>query len=65
MLETLISDLDNAHVEVLLAQVRGPVRDKLRISGLMHQIGENHIYLSVNTGVQDFLSRHSTEKERA
>jgi SulP family sulfate permease len=59
MLRRLINDLEESHVEILLAQVRGPVRDKLRISELMDQIGENHIYLSVDSGVQDFLKRHS------
>jgi MFS superfamily sulfate permease-like transporter len=63
MLKSLVSDLDDAHVEVLLAQVRGPVRDKLRISGLMDRIGENHIYMSLDSGVQDFLNRHPAVKD--
>lgn len=56
MLRSLVSDLEAVGVKVLLAQARGPVRDKLRISGLMDRIGENHIYMSVDSGVQDFLS---------
>jgi hypothetical protein len=62
MLKSLVSDLEDAHVKVLLAQVRGPVRDKLRVSGLMDRLGENNIYLSVESGVQGFLNRYPGEK---
>jgi MFS superfamily sulfate permease-like transporter len=64
MLRSLVSDLEGYGVETLLAQARGPVRDKLRISGLMEIIGENHIYMSLESGVQDFLNRHPAAKER-
>ena len=63
MLKSLVSDLHDAHIEVLLAQVRGPVRDGLRISGLMDQIGEKNIQMSVESGVQDFLNHHPAEKD--
>jgi MFS superfamily sulfate permease-like transporter len=63
MLRSLVSDLDDAQVEILLADVRGPVRDELRISGLMDQVGEKNIYLSVESGVQDFLNHHPAEKD--
>jgi MFS superfamily sulfate permease-like transporter len=56
MLKSLVGDFHDAHVEVLLAQVRGPVRDELRVSKLMDQIGEKNIYLSVDSGVQAFLN---------
>jgi len=63
MLKSLVSDLHDAHIEVLLAQVRGPVRDGLRISGLMDQIGEKNIQMSVESGVQDFVNHHPAEKD--
>jgi MFS superfamily sulfate permease-like transporter len=62
MLKSLAGDLDAAHVEILLAQARGPVRDKLRVSSVMEQIGESNVYLSVESGVQAFLKNHSTER---
>ena len=58
MLRTLVSDLEGYGMEILLAQARGPVRDKLRLSGLMDLIGENHIYMSLDSGVQQFLSQN-------
>jgi len=60
MLKSLISDLDAAHIAVLFAYVRTPVREKLRISGLLDKIGENHIYFSVDSAVQDFLTTRSS-----
>jgi hypothetical protein len=65
MLKSLVSDLGDAHVQFLLAQVRGHVRDELRVSGLMDQIGENNIHLSVESGVQDFLNHHPAEKDQS
>jgi len=63
MLKGLVDDLNDANVEIILAQARGPVRDELRVSGLLDQIGENNIYLSVESGVQDFLKHHPSEKD--
>ena len=58
MLSSLVSELREAQIEILLSNVRGPARDKLRLSGLMDRIGEEHIYLSIDSGVQDFLKHH-------
>jgi hypothetical protein len=43
---------------VLLAQVRGSVRDRLRQASLMAEIGEDRIYLSVAAAVHDFEQRN-------
>jgi high affinity sulfate transporter 1 len=58
MLKNLVRELDEAAVDVLLAQVRGRVRDRLRKAGVMAQIGENRIYLSVPAAVDDFERRN-------
>ena len=54
MLKNLVRELDERGVDVLLAQVRGRVRDRLRKAGVMAEIGENRIYLSVPAAVADF-----------
>jgi SulP family sulfate permease len=54
MLFDLVGDLHGRSVEVLLAQVKGSVRDRLRKTGLMAVIGEHRIYLSTNSAVEDF-----------
>jgi len=59
-LKNLFSELETAGIEVLLAEVHSTVLAKLKHAGLIDQIGEGHVFLSVDSGVQDFLSRHPT-----
>jgi len=54
MLATLVDDLQEHGVTLLLAQVKGPVRDRLRRTGLMERIGEANVHLSVAAGVVAF-----------
>jgi sulfate permease, SulP family len=56
-LAELVGELRSRDVEVLLAQVKGAVRDRLRKMGLMAELGEGRVYLSVGAGVSDFLQR--------
>jgi high affinity sulfate transporter 1 len=58
MLKNLVVELDEIGIDVLLAQVRGGVRDRLRQASLMAEIGENRIYLSVAAAVHDFEQRN-------
>lgn len=57
MLKNLVVELDEMGIDVLLAQVRGGVRDRLRQASLMAEIGEDRVYLSVTAAVQDFEQR--------
>jgi SulP family sulfate permease len=57
MLRDLISDLRQANIDLLLAQVRGSVRRRMSKTGLSEHMGEGHIFLSVDAAVQSFLSR--------
>jgi SulP family sulfate permease len=54
-LRALVTTLDHQEVDLLLAQVRGPLRDRLRISGLMELIGEAHVFTSVADAVEWWL----------
>ena len=51
MLSTLRAELVGRGIEFRLAAVRGSVRDRMRRTGLMDIIGEDHCYLSVETAV--------------
>ena len=53
MLFELVADLRSRSIEVLVAQVRGTVRDRLRKTGLMDQLGEDRVYLSITSAVND------------
>ena len=57
MLFELVGDLRSRSIEVLVAQVRGTVRDRLRKTGLMDELGEDRIYLSIGSAVNDFSRR--------
>ncbi len=58
MLFGLLHELHARSIEVLLAQVKGSTRDRLRRTGLMDEIGEDRIYLSLGSAVEDFERRH-------
>jgi high affinity sulfate transporter 1 len=57
MLFDLVAELKERSVEVLLTQVKGTVRDRLRRTGLMDEIGEDRVYLSIASAVVDVQRR--------
>ena len=65
MLFELVSDLEARSIEVLLAQVKGSVRDRLHRTGLMAQIGEDRLYLSLGSAVTDFARRRAAAEGTA
>ncbi len=56
MVGGLVRDMQERAVALAFAQVRGPVRDRLRRTGLTEAIGEGRIYASVGAAV-DGLER--------
>ena len=65
MLFSLVADLRSRSIEVMLAQVKGSVRDRLRKTGLMAELGEDQVHLSVGVAVTDFRHRWSPESDDA
>ena len=63
MLGDLVTNLRARDVEVLLAQVKGAVRDRLRKTGLMAELGEDRVYLSIGSAVTDFQRRWPPEDQ--
>ena len=59
MLRDLDADMSHAQVELLYAEVRGSVRQRMRVTGLLDQITERDIFLSVDDAVQAFLERQA------
>jgi MFS superfamily sulfate permease-like transporter len=57
MLRDLARDLRQANTDLLFAQVRGSVRQRMSKTGLFDHIGQDHIFLSVDAAVQVFLMR--------
>ena len=52
MLNELIDELRRLSIQLVLAQVRGTVRDRMRRTGLMEAVGEDRVFQSVSTAVE-------------
>ena len=57
MLRDLYSDLRAKQIDLLFAQIRGSVRDRMRKTGLLEHLGEEHLYSSVAVAVAAFQAR--------
>ena len=60
MLFELVRELHGRSIEVLLAQVKGSVRDRMRRTGIMTEVTEDRVYLSIGSAVIDFHRRWPT-----
>jgi high affinity sulfate transporter 1 len=57
MLRDLCSDLRAKQIDLLFAQIRGSVRDRMRKTGLLEHLGEDHLYASIVAAVAAFQAR--------
>jgi high affinity sulfate transporter 1 len=57
VIRQLAGDLHDRSLDLLLAQVKGSVRDRMRRTGLMELVGEDRVYLSIAAAVEDFRQR--------
>lgn len=55
MLVDLVADLHVAGIELAFAELKGPVKDRLRRYGVYDQIGEGRIYPTLGTAVDGYL----------
>ena len=58
MLKELASELADDGVELLFARVHQTVREMMQRSGVEDAVGPDHIYPTIQDGVDDFLTRH-------
>jgi MFS superfamily sulfate permease-like transporter len=56
----LVVEAEKTNTEILFAELQNPVHQMLRRCGLLDRIGENHVFLTVDDAVQDYLKRHAT-----
>ena len=57
MLRDLCSDLRAKQIDLLFAQIRGSVRDRMRKTGLLEHLGEDHLYASIAAAVAAFQAQ--------
>lgn len=62
MLNDLSADLQTSGVDLLMADVRSSVRDRMQRTGLLESVGEDHLYASIAAAVEAF-QKLSTEAE--
>ena len=63
MLLELVGELRGRSIDVMVAQVRGTVRDRMRKTGLMDALGEDRVFLTVGSAVNEFQRRWPGERE--
>jgi SulP family sulfate permease len=56
-LDTLIERLRDAGVTLHMAEVKGPVMDKLQLVDFEETLGESHVYLSTHEAIADLKNR--------
>jgi SulP family sulfate permease len=57
MLRDLYSDLHAKQIDLLFAQIRGSVRDRMLKTGLLEHVGGDHLYASIAAAVAAFQAR--------
>lgn len=61
ILSELLDDLDAQGIEVALAELKGPVKDRLHSYGLSSRIGDDRIYPTLGTAINGYLAATGTE----
>jgi high affinity sulfate transporter 1 len=61
MLEALVEGLRSRGIELAFAELKGPVKDRLREYGLYEQIGERHFHSTVGAAVKSFVATHEVD----
>jgi high affinity sulfate transporter 1 len=57
----LVESLEKDSIDLALAKVRDPLRDRMRLSGAEEAIGADSFYASVSEGVQAYLQEQKEE----
>jgi MFS superfamily sulfate permease-like transporter len=57
-----LAELDNAlqaaGIELCFAELKDPVKDKLKRFGLFAQVGERFSFFTIDAAVQDYVEHH-------
>jgi MFS superfamily sulfate permease-like transporter len=61
MLQELVEGLRARGIELELAELKGPVKDRLRAYGLYDLIGEHHFHSTIGSAVKSYVEHHNVE----
>jgi hypothetical protein len=57
MLRELVDTLRERKIELIFAHARGPVRDRMGITGLTDHVGDGNIFPSTESAVREYRRR--------
>lgn len=60
-LTELINTLQRQHIELCFAEMKGPVKDQLKLYGLFAQLGDGSFFPTIGQAVDDYLADHHVE----
>ena len=55
-LSRLVDELDAGSIQLVFAELKGPVKDRLRSYGLYNRFGDKHFYSTIGTAVNGYLN---------
>ncbi len=61
MLERLVEDLDRRGIELGFAELKGPVKDRLRVYGLYDRVGGHRFYSTIGSATTHYVHDHKVE----
>ena len=61
ILKRLFDDLDTRGIEVAFAELKGPVKDRLRSYGLYDRVGDDRFYPTIGTAVSGYVVATGTQ----
>jgi high affinity sulfate transporter 1 len=61
VLAELHEELGRGGIDLCFAELKGPVKDRLRRYGLLERVGEEHVYPTIGLAVRAHVRRHGVE----
>ena len=61
MLTALVHDLETLGTELAFAEMKDPIKDRLRRFGLVERIGHERFYPTIGVAVRRFVEEHDVE----
>jgi high affinity sulfate transporter 1 len=61
VVDAIHEELEQAQIEIVFAEMKGPVKDRLRRYGLFDRIGEFRFYPTIGTAVDGYLTENDVD----
>jgi high affinity sulfate transporter 1 len=61
VLRDVHDELERRGIELAFAELKGPVKDRLRLYGVLERIGEENLYPTIGLAVHAHVARHDVE----